>query len=115
MRLSLASKRKQELIQRIKSTYRESAHFACTLDEHIARMKQYVWETPEYQTLPGWAKSAIQGASDVLFYMLYEVPLDWSTGDAPATPLIAINIGPDGRMLIAMSGVAGASPVLQSK
>jgi len=98
MKLSLASKREQELIQRIKSTYRESAHFARTLDEHIARMKQYVWETPEYRTLPGWAKSAIHGANDVLFSMLYEVPIDWTTGDAPATPLIAVSIGPDGRM-----------------
>ncbi len=98
MKLSLASKREQELIRRIKSTYRETAHFARTLDEHIARMKQYVWETPEYRTLPGWAKSAIHGANDVLFSMLYETPLGWTIEDKASSPLMAINIGPDGRM-----------------
>ena len=98
MRLSLAVKRKNELIHRVKSTYRETADFALTLDEHLARMRKHVWDSPAYQTLPTWAKSAVRGASDVLWDLLYEVPIDWSTGDAPATPLIAISIGPDGRM-----------------
>ena len=97
MRLNRSVKLERELKDRVKSTYRETVHFGRTHEEHLQRMRQYVWESQEYKLAPRWLKTYLHGVDQTCFDMLYETPLDYHNGE-PQTPLTCIQIGSDGRI-----------------
>lgn len=97
MRLERSIKLERELKSAIKDAYRETIHFASTHEEHLDRMRRYVWDTKRYKDSPRWLKTFLHGVDQTCFDLLYEVGLSHHTLTPQLGPLAAISIGTDGR------------------